>query len=111
MGRLVLNGHTYSTDSNERERVFLGLAALAVGSAWGLSQLLRLTHMAVPWWFDAPSTMGFYGAFFKAFDSHLWRTHLLHRIGLLRVPVLTGDWRGHVVSSFDDHKKPREVKV
>jgi hypothetical protein len=103
--------HPYSTDSSERERVLFGLALLAVGAAWGLSRLLHATQITVPWWFDAPSTMGFYGIFFKSFDYGVWRWRLLHLVGLLKVPLLAGEWRGHVVSSFDNHKKPREVTV
>ncbi len=104
-------GHTYSTDSQERERVLLGLALLAVGTAWGLSELLQVTKFVVPWWFDAPSTMGFYGIFFKLFDSYAWRIDFLRRTGILEVPVLAGEWSGHVVSSFDGHKKPHRVRV
>src|SRR5205809_179732 len=99
--------HPYSTDSSERERVLFGLALLAVGAAWGLSRLLHATQITVPWWIDAPSTMGFYAIWLKLFDSCLWRWQQLHQIGLLKVPLLAGEWRGHVVSSFDDHKKPR----
>lgn len=104
-------GHTYSTDSRERERVLLGLALLAVGAAWCLSHVLHVTKVAVPWWLDAPSTMGFYGIFFKLFDSYAWRVDFLRRVGVLEVPVLAGEWTGHVISSFDDHKKPYRVKV
>ncbi|SRR5467141_272996 len=103
--------HAYSTDSGERERVLFGLALLAVGAAWSLSRVLCAIHVAVPWWLDAPSTMGFFGIFVAVFDRYVWRARVLHRIGLLEVPVLDGEWRGHIVSSFDDHKKPREVRV
>jgi hypothetical protein len=106
-----LIGHTYSTDSHERERVLLGLALLAIGAAWGLSELFHVTKFVVPWWIDAPSTLGFYGIFFKLFDSYGWRIDLLRRTGILEVPVLAGEWRGHVVSSFDGHKKPHRVTV
>jgi len=103
--------HTYSTDSSEREQILLGLALLAVLLAWGLSRLLHFTQLTVPWWFDAPSTMSFYGILFKLFDRRVWQCRMLRWIGLLKVPVLTGEWRGHVVSSFDGHKKPHEVRI
>lgn len=103
--------HSYSTDSNERERVLLGLAALAIALALGLSKLLQATHLSVPWWLDAPSTMGFYGILFKCFDKSLWRWVSIRWTRLLKVPNLAGEWHGHVLSSFDDHKKPHEVTV
>ena len=103
--------HPYSTDSNERESILFGLAITAVLCALGFSSLVRTTHITVPWWFDAPSTMGFYGILFKCFDQKLWRWRVVRWTGLLKVPVLAGEWRGHVVSSFDDHKKPHEVTI
>lgn len=103
--------HPYSTDSKEREQVLLGLAVLAIVLALALSELLQATHFAVPWWIDAPSTMGFYGILFKCFDESLWRWMSIRRTRLLKVPNLAGEWKGHVLSSFDDHKKPHEVTV
>lgn len=103
--------HSYSTDSNERERVLLGLAILAIVLALGLSKLLQATRFTVPWWLDAPSTMGIYGILFKWFDKSLWRWVSIRWTRLLKVPILAGEWHGHVLSSFDDHKKSHEVTV
>jgi SMODS-associating 2TM, beta-strand rich effector domain len=103
--------HSYSTDSGERETILLLLAAFAIAAAWGESRLLQLTRLAVPFWLDAPSTMAFYGIFFKVFDIWLWRVRFLHRMGLLKVPILSGGWKGFVVSSFDNHKKAHPVAV
>lgn len=103
--------HPYSTDSNERENVLLGLAVLAIALALMLSRLLAASHFTIPWWLDAPSTMGFYGILFKCFDHSVWRWRPLHNIGLLKVPILEGEWRGHVVSSFDEHKRPHEIAL
>jgi hypothetical protein len=103
--------HNYSTDSNEREKILYALAVLAVVAAWLLSRALLAAHLAVPWWFDAPSTMGFYGLFFKVFDNYVWVASVLHRTRIVKVPVITGEWRGYVTSSFDDQKRSRRVSV
>ena len=103
--------HPYSTDSNEREQLLLGLAVLAVVTALGLSLALQATRLTVPWWFDAPSTMGFYGIFFKCFDKSVWRWPSIRWTHLLKVPILSGEWHGHLLSSFDGGKKPHEVTV
>jgi hypothetical protein len=103
--------HAYATDSNERTTVISGLAVISVGVAWTFSRVLSSTAIPVPWWFDAPSTMGIFAILYKVFDRCLWRIQLLHRIRLLKVPLLAGKWRGHVVSSFEDHKKTHEVTV
>lgn len=103
--------HPYSTDSDEREKVLFGLAMAAIVLALGLSRLILAAHFTTPWWLDAPSTMGFYGILFKWFDKGLWRSRLIRRMGLLKVPVLAGEWRGYVVSSFDEHRKPHKISA
>lgn len=112
MGQLVGESmHPYATDSRERERVFLGLAALAVGAAWLLSRILVAAEVSAPWWLDAPSTMGFYGIFFSCFDRVLWRHPALHRFGIVKVPVLEGLWKGELRTSFDEHAARHDVDV
>jgi len=103
--------HGYSTDSNERRVVPFLLAALAIALAWMTSRLLAATHFSVPWWVGAPSSMGFYGALYTLFDKHVWRNRFIRKLGLVRVPNLTGRWRGYLTSSFDAHVKQREVKI
>src|SRR5260221_8618291 len=103
--------HPYSTDSKEREQVLLALAALAIVMALGLSLSLRAAQLTVPWWLDAPSTMGFYGILFKCFDKSLWRWPSIRSTPLLEVPLLAREWHRQVLSSFHDHKKPHEITI
>jgi hypothetical protein len=53
--------HGYSTDSGERRIVPLLLASVAITLAWLSSKILTVMHLTLPWWLDAPSTLGFYG--------------------------------------------------
>lgn len=92
--------HPYATDSDERKTVPLFLAALAIVSAIGLSRVLTWIHW--PGWIDAPATLGFYGLYYEAFRRWIWRANLLHRFGIVKVPLLDGSWTGHVSTSFDD---------
>jgi hypothetical protein len=103
--------HPYAADSNERRTITFGLAVLAVATAWLFGRLLGLIHFVVPWWFDAPSTMGFFGFFYTIFDRIVWRQRWVRRIGLVKVPVLEGKWKGEVRSSFDEHAQAHEVSV
>ena len=103
--------HPYATDSNERKLVTSGLAVLSVGVAWILSRALAATSFSMPWWFDAPSTMGFFGLFYALFDRILWRGHWLSRFGVVKVPVLSGRWLGHIHSSYDEHATAHDVSV
>ncbi len=103
--------HLYSTDSNERRVVPFFLAAVAIALAWMLSRSLAAIQLSLPWWVDAPSSMGFYGAFYALFDRRLWRSRFLRKLGLVRVPNLAGRWRGYLTSSFDEHVQHLDVQV
>ena len=97
--------HGYSTDSSERRTVPLLLALLAIALAWASSRFLSAIHLSIPWWADAPSSMAFYGALYTVFDRYLWRSSLVRKLGLARVPNLEGRWRGYLITSYDGHAK------
>src|SRR5258707_14640193 len=103
--------HGYSTDSSERRIVPLLLALLAIALAWATSRFLAAAHLSVPWWVDAPSSLAFYGALYVFFDRYLWRKSFVHKLGLARIPNLTGRWRGYLVTSFDGHAKRYELVI
>lgn len=103
--------HGYSTDSNERRYVPLFLAALAIALAWVSSRLLIFFRLSIPWWLDAPSTLGLYGLFYTLFDKYLWRGRVLHKLGISKIPNLAGCWRGFLLSSFDRPAKRHDVML
>jgi hypothetical protein len=103
--------HGYSTDTDEKRVVILFLAALAIALAWLSSNLLAAIHLAMPWWADAPSSMFFYGVLYALFDRRLWRHPLVHKLGLVKTPNLTGCWRGYLTSSYDNHAKRHDLSV
>ena len=77
--------------------------------AWATSKLIAVAHLAVPWWLDAPSSLAFYGGLYTLFDKRLWRKAIARKLGLSKIPNLTGRWRGFLVSSYDAHQKRHEV--
>src|SRR6266404_667067 len=103
--------HGYSTDSSERRIVPLLLALLAIALAWATSKFLAAAHLSVPWWADAPSSMAFYGALYALFDRYLWRNSFVRKLGLVRIPNLTGRWRGYLITSFDGHAKRHDLMI
>src|SRR5260370_5556189 len=103
--------HGYRTVSCERTIVALFLASVAISLAWLSPKILAVMHLSLPRWLDAPSTLGFYGAFYALFDRNLWRNRLVRKLGLVRVPNLTGRWRGYLISSFDGHVKRHDLMI
>src|SRR5260370_41946594 len=103
--------HGYSTDSNERRIVPLLLAVVAIALAWATSKFLAAAHVSVTWWVDAPSSMAFYGALYALFDRYLWRNSFVRKLGLVRIPNLTGRWGGYLITSFDGHAKRHHLMM
>jgi hypothetical protein len=103
--------HGYSTDSNERKVIPLLLASLAIALAWMSSKSLAAAHLSIPWWMDAPSSMAFYGILYALFDTYLWRTSFVRKLGLVRIPNLTGRWGGYLITSFDGHAKRHDLII
>jgi len=93
--------HPYATDSHERTNVIMGLAILSVALAWLLNRLLEMLQIVPSWWINAPSALGFFGLLYKLFDKHLWSWSLLRKIGIVRVPDLSGQWEVEGKTSFD----------
>ncbi len=103
--------HGYSTDSAERRIVPLLLGSGAIVLAWVTSRILAMTHISVPWWLDAPSSLAFYGGLYSLFNAYLWRNILVSKLGLARVPNLAGRWSGYLVSSFDGHATSHHLVI
>lgn len=103
--------HSYSTDSDERRFVPLILAALAIVLAWCSSKFLVAMHVSLPWWMEAPSTLGLYGALYTLFDNYFWRTSWIRKLGLSKIPNLAGRWSGFLVTSFDGFDKQHDVML
>lgn len=94
--------HQYSIDTTERSTVPLFIAVAAILAAWGLSAALDAFGLTVPWWFDAPSVMGFYALFYSLFDNYIWRWSFLRLIRVVKAPIIGGEWTGSCVSSFNN---------
>lgn len=103
--------HPYATDSSERRFVPFLLAVLGILAAWGLGWIVKTIQMAVPWWLDTPAVMGFYGLFYKLFDSWLWQTSILRSLKLVKVPNLNGVWSGTVSSSFNEYAVKHDATI
>lgn len=88
--------HPFSTDSCERKLVTFVLAAASVGLSVAAHAGIEAAGPNVPGWVHAPSTMAIFGALFALFEHCAWRWPLLHRLGVVNVQDLSGEWKGHV---------------
>jgi|ERR1043165_1420831 hypothetical protein len=88
--------HTYATDSDERKQIPFFLAAVAIGLTFAVTRFFHARHIELPWWSPPIDTMAFYGMLYALFDRFIWKFRPLRSIGLVRVPNLSGTWRGDV---------------
>ena len=103
--------HAYATDSGERRSIPLLLAACAVVSAWVLPKIIAWLGVGVPWWFDAPSVVGFYGIYFWIFDEWMWKVPFFRKVGLINIPNLNGLWKLDLTTSFDQHAETHAAQI
>jgi hypothetical protein len=105
--------HYYSTtDANEKRRILLLIAIVAIISTWEVSSILSKQHVTLPWWFIAPSVIGVYGLLYTLFDKYVWKIKALHKLSVIKTPNLEGDWEGMLISSFDPNSsKTVNVKI
>jgi hypothetical protein len=103
--------HPYATDSDERNKVLLWLAALSMCMSWLLHVFFQKINFTPPWWSDIPSFVGFYEIFLFFFEKRLWKISLIQKIGLVKVPNLSGKWDGYILSSYDHHEKKIKATI
>jgi len=101
--------HPYGTDSNERLYFLAAIIPLSIWAASGARWLLGWFNWGWPdeaqFLFDPTSAVTFYALFYAVFNKWLWRWSLLHRIGLVTVPDVNGEWSGEVSSSFQQFQE------
>ena len=47
---------------------------------------------------SAPSVMALFGLFYKLFDLYLWKCKWLRKTKIIKIPVLSGKWKGKYYS-------------
>lgn len=109
--QLAVSMHQYTTDSSERKFIPFVIAVAGILAAWGLNRVFQVVHIIPPWWFDAPAAFGFYELFYNIFNRWGWRWSIFRKIGLVRIPDLKGEWKGHLTSSFDKHGTEYEATI
>lgn len=101
--------HPYATDSNERKTVLFWLAIISVVICYVIYLYLDRKQVSLSYWVSAPSVFGVFGFLYIIFNEWLWKWSVLHKIGLVKVPAVSGKWVGHLKSSFDDYQS--EIKI
>jgi len=103
--------HPYATDSNERKNVLFILAILSVIICYGIYYILEHKTIEVSYWISIPSVFGVFGFLYLIFNEWLWRISFMHKIKLVRVPVISGEWTGTLKSSYDNFQANKNIRI
>lgn len=95
--------HTYSTDNDARPKVLALLGGISLGTVLALKQFLPWfsTHFLLGITLSAPSFALIFGLVYGGFNRYLWNHPVLHILGLVQVPDLSGHWEGFIETSYD----------
>jgi hypothetical protein len=100
--------HLYSSD-DERTPALAMIAAGAVVLAVMANAVADRLGVGPAWLFSPPAVAACFGLLYRVMDTVAWRWPLLHRLGVVHVPILHGTYEGQLVSSHEH--TTRQVRV
>ncbi|HEY4712139.1 MAG TPA: hypothetical protein VIH69_05640 [Dehalococcoidia bacterium] len=103
--------HAYSSDHGERTRILIVIGLLSVVAAWLLHLVLGYLPVAVPWWIDMPSVLGFFALIRTTFDKTLWKNKIVRKVLGITIPDLNGSWKGLLLSSYTGQTIPHDAEL
>lgn len=96
--------HDYATDSRERRQIVFGLMILSIVTTIAVRHFVDKLCIVIPFPLEAPSVALFFAIFYTTFNRCVWKTLLLRKLGIIKVPNLAGNWSGELRSSYDKMK-------
>jgi len=89
--------HPFSIDTGERARVTVYISMLSVGVFWIIKKVMGKYNITFP--LSALgicdfSLMGLFWLLYKLFDKYVWKCKALRKIGVVKTPILEGNWKG-----------------
>jgi len=93
--------HQYQTDDSARINLIFTAVLLAVGLAYFFNTALQYFEIQLPWWFESPSILGFYGLIYWLYDKYLWKIRWIQKIDWIKTPNISGIWNAEVKTSHD----------
>ncbi|MBP0016384.1 MAG: hypothetical protein J7647_02365 [Cyanobacteria bacterium SBLK] len=104
--------HEYTVLGHDRKKIYYSLAFLSGGlspviAGW-IGKVSNFTSVPL----IAPSGLAIFGLLFLIFDHFLWKWSLFYKIGIVKIPNLSGMWTGHIISSKKTQQKiPTQVTI
>ncbi|MBX0359164.1 hypothetical protein [Halobacillus sp. Nhm2S1] len=98
--------HEYSIDV-DRNKILFVLAALSILISGLATSFLNNVIDSIPFigFSVSIASMGIFGLLYSLFNKFIWKTKLLHQLGIVQTPNLNGTWRGEFQSSYYDFEE------
>lgn len=103
--------HQYQTDDSTRSNLLLTAILLSVALAYFFNLTLEYFRLQLPWWFESPSILGFYGLIYWLYDKYLWKARWIQRIDWIKTPNISGSWNAEIKTSHDGFSNSVLAKV
>ena len=103
--------HAYSGDDRHRTAALGVMAVLAVAIAIGVNWVFSHATAVPPWLMSAPAVAGVFGLLYLLMDQYAWRWTITRRLGLTDIPIVDGEYRGRLVSTYEGVELPVRVVV
>ncbi|MBI5842215.1 MAG: hypothetical protein HZB19_19180 [Chloroflexi bacterium] len=103
--------HQYQTDDSVRANLIFTAVLLAVGLAYFFNTALQYFEIQLPWWFESPSILGFYGLIYWLYDKHLWKIGWIQKIDWVKTPNISGIWSAEIKTSHDGFSQSVSAKA
>lgn len=98
--------HKYHVDESLRNRVLFVTAVLAIIAAFLLDYIASYFPIAIPWWIEKPSILGFFGLFIWLYDSFFWKHWPFQWLPWFYIPDISGTWKVEIRSSYHNFTEP-----
>ncbi|MBL1179267.1 hypothetical protein [Pantanalinema sp. GBBB05] len=97
--------HEYTVIGHDRKKIYYFLAFLSGGVSPLLAGLISQASNSTSIPLIAPSGLALFGLIFLLFDHFLWKWSLFYKIGVIKIPNLSGQWNGQIISSKQPQQK------
>ena len=103
--------HEYSVSHHDRKVAYYILALLSSFAGIALGFVVESVRSQWGVVIAAPSGLMIFGLLFLLFDNFVWKWPVLYKLGLIKIPNLSGDWIAGISSSVTKHRVPAQVKI
>lgn len=103
--------HHYSADTNDRRMVNVYLAIMGIICSFALYWFCKNMKLEIPWWLDAPATIGFYGSIYYMFKIRYWKNPLLRKLFFIKTPNWNGYYECVLKTSYDNFQNGKILKI